>query len=254
MEKNLKFAWVSDFLSVKCWVAKYLKLDGVRDSLGGEKKAFYFGDIPTIYWWNRKKLLSFNGPNAVAIKQKLLSTLCDGDIPPTNSPNIHAKTKSSCSCNVLSADLGGIKLDMTISQYKQGRDIGCNSIAIDQVEKVLGKMQKEFENINITMHALANKVKSELNVNNMETISCLRNENTLLCVTLEVLTLELANQRMSSEDPTAYFNHQSKPDDSAVETVIVYNANSQPASRTKTISPTHTTTEESYSWLNYIRL
>ena len=106
-------------------------------------------------------------------------------------------------------------------------------------------MQKEFENINITMHALANKVNSELDVNNTETISRLRNENTLLCDTLEVLTLELANRRMSSEDPTAYSDHQSKPDDSAVEKVIVYNANSQPASRTKTISPTHTATEKS---------
>ena len=126
MEKNLKFAWVGDFSSVKCWVAEYLKLDGIWDSPGGEKKAFYVGDIPTIYWWNRKKVLSFNGPNAVAIKQKLLSTLCDGDItkeniPLTNSPNIHAKAKSSSSCNVLSADLEGIKLDRTISQCKQER-------------------------------------------------------------------------------------------------------------------------------------
>ena len=134
---------------------------------------------------------------------------------------------------------------MTISQYKQERDIGRNSIAIDQVEKVLGKMQKEFENINITMHALANKINSELYVNNTETISRLRNENTLLCDTLEVLTLELANRRMSSKDPTAYSDHQSKPDDSAVETAIVYNANSHPASRTNTISHTHTTTEKS---------
>ena len=71
---------------MKYWFAEYLKLDGVWDSPGGEKKAFYVGDIPTIYWWNKKKLLSFNGPNAVAIKQKLLSTLCDGDITKENIP------------------------------------------------------------------------------------------------------------------------------------------------------------------------
>ena len=27
MEKNFKYAWVSDFQSVKVWIAEYLKLD-----------------------------------------------------------------------------------------------------------------------------------------------------------------------------------------------------------------------------------
>jgi hypothetical protein len=38
------------------------------------KKVFISGDIPTISWWNKKKLIQIDGANAMAIKQKLLST------------------------------------------------------------------------------------------------------------------------------------------------------------------------------------
>ena len=74
IEKNLKLAWIGDFQSVKCMVAEYLELDGMWDSPGGEKKVFYSGDIPTISWWNKKKLIQIDGVNAMAIKRKLLST------------------------------------------------------------------------------------------------------------------------------------------------------------------------------------
>ena len=66
IQKNLKLAWVGDFQSVKCFAADYLKLDGEWDSPGGEKKVLYCGDSPTIttLWWNKKKLLQFEGANA----------------------------------------------------------------------------------------------------------------------------------------------------------------------------------------------
>ena len=143
IEKNLKLAWIGDFQSVKCMVAEYLEIDGWWDSPGGEKKVFYSGDIPTISWWNKKKLIQIDGVNAMAIKRKLLSANVlsyenIGSERATPRLNEASDAMSSametcgCTCNcsgkVSTADMEGLKLDMTILESRLNSVGSCNAL------------------------------------------------------------------------------------------------------------------------------
>ena len=104
------------------------------DSPGGEKKEFYSGDIPTISWWNKKKLIEIDGGNAMAIKQICYLRTCH--LSCENIGNENAKPclneasdamssavgmyNSTCNCSgeVSIAEMEGLRLDMTILQSR----------------------------------------------------------------------------------------------------------------------------------------
>ena len=62
IKKNVKLAWVGDFQSIKCLVNEYLELEGEWVSPGGEEKVFFCGNVPTITWLSKRKLLQIDGP------------------------------------------------------------------------------------------------------------------------------------------------------------------------------------------------
>ena len=75
IEKNLKLAWHSDYQSVKCPVAEYLKLDGKWDSPVGKKKVFYCDGSQTIVWLSKENQIE--GANARSLRRKLISSMYD---------------------------------------------------------------------------------------------------------------------------------------------------------------------------------
>ena len=203
IQKNLKLAWVGDFQSVKCLTADYLKLDGKWDSPGGEKKVLYCGDSPTILWWSKKKLLQFEGANAEFIQQRLLLDFCSEnhtDLVRADINKVQSDFESiKSTCNELSVDLEGMKLDMTIAESKQER-------AIDQVREDVNKIQNDFNSINSMIHNLAHD-KVVLNTYDAEIIDGLRDENRVLSDTLEVLTVELAKHKSAINSPKSIIDN-----------------------------------------------
>ena len=182
INSNLKLAWTGDFTSIKCLVREHLKLDGVWTSPGGEKKVFSCDNIPTISWWQKRKLVELHGANASTIRQKLFATLSDGnvmkdsDVMPTQ---LKTDNTPICSCNELSTDLEGIKLDLTISEAKQDKAINYNTRIIEQIRTEVNNMQIQYRKLNEKI--------SDVN-HAMETFR-LSSENSFLLQTLGNLTV-----------------------------------------------------------------
>ena len=104
------------------------------------EKIFYSGDIPTISWWNKKKLIQIDGVNAMVIKRKLLSAnvlSCENIGNERATPRLNeasdamlsAMETCGCTCNcsgkVSTADMEGLKLDMTILESRLN---SCNAL------------------------------------------------------------------------------------------------------------------------------
>ena len=218
INSNLKLAWTGDFTSIKCLVREHLKLDGVWTSPGGEKKVFICNNIPTISWWQKKKLVEFYGANASTIRQKLFATMSDGnvmkdsDVMPTQF-----KTNNTpiCSCNELSIDLEGIKLDLTISEAKQDKTIDYNTRVIEQIRTDVNNMQIQYR--------MLNEKISEIN-NAMETLR-LFSENSFLSQTLGNLAVALENHGIINEE-----NKSCSSPLSQSEKIVTVHANSDASS------------------------
>ena len=77
LNENLKLAWSGDLISLKLFVKKSLKLDGIWSSPGGEKKLFK-NDDTSIIWLKNKRYLSIEGERTKEIKRRMLSMMLIG--------------------------------------------------------------------------------------------------------------------------------------------------------------------------------
>jgi hypothetical protein len=102
----------------------------------------YSGDIPTITWWNKKKLIQIDGVNAMAIKRKLLSenmVSCENISNESATPRLNEASNAmssametcGCTCNCLdkvsTVDMEGLKHDMTILESRLNSVGSCNA-------------------------------------------------------------------------------------------------------------------------------
>ena len=193
IKDHLKLSWVGDFESLKCMVNDYLKLDGIWNSPGGEKKAFS-GDGINIFWWKKKKYIQFEGANAAILNRKLMSVFTDENKSNTiiNEPrNNRPQTvrHCTCTCNELSTDLEGLKLDIAIAEAKQNEANKHNNQAIDLVRLDVISIQRDFERIDRIVNNLTiAKITSDSN-NAAKTLR-LMNENKVLSSKVETLKSE----------------------------------------------------------------
>ena len=125
IQDNLKLSWVGDLESLKSLVNEHLKLNGVWSSPGGEKKTFSSDDVDII-WLKKKKTIQFQGTNAATIIHNLMSTFTNGNNTVNTAVN-DLKDRSqterycTCTCNELSTDLEGLKLDTVIAEESKAK-------------------------------------------------------------------------------------------------------------------------------------
>ena len=191
------------------------------------KKVFSCDNIPTIFWWQKRKLVELHGANASTIRQKLFPTLSDVNVmKDSDDMSTQLKTNSTpiCSCNELSTDLEGIKLDLTISEAKQDKAIGYNTRIIEQIRTEVNNMQIQYRKLNEKI--------SDVN-HAMETFR-LSSENSFLSQTLGNLTVALENHGTINEENKSCSSPLSQSENSVVEMVTIH-ANSDASFSPSTI-------------------
>lgn len=156
LNENLKLAWSGDLVSLKLFVEKSLKLDGIWSSPGGEKKLFK-NDNTSIIWLKNKRYLSIEGEHAKEIKRRMLSIIFTGtdddeETFETMRSNKPTNTAHEASYVELSTDLEGIKLDMVISEARSNkRHETCTS--------EIGHLREEMLNSRCLVNEMQNQIK-----------------------------------------------------------------------------------------------
>lgn len=119
---NLRVAWVGDYDSLKRFVGEDLKLNGIWDQPGGDKKIFRADGI-SISWRKTKSLLHLEGAEAGSVTQQLFAKICN-NTPTTNSDVNTENSNSSCEiisqsspckCTNVFADMAELKDTQSIN-------------------------------------------------------------------------------------------------------------------------------------------
>ena len=95
---NLRVAWVGDYDSLKRFVVEDLKLNGIWDQPGGDKKIFKADGI-SISWRKTKSLLHLEGAEAGSVTKQLFAEICNNT--PTTNGDVNTENSNS-SCEIIS--------------------------------------------------------------------------------------------------------------------------------------------------------
>lgn len=154
---ELKMAWAGDYESLKAFVNEKLGIEGEWSSPGGERKLFKSRNV-VMHWWKNKTFLSIEGNQASETKRLLMAYICDSIGEAT--PAVENLSKS-CNCAVLSTDMEGVKLDITILEAKLNQQSNVLSLLKENIEK------RSPEDVDIIKHN-SEKTCASHNVNKWE--------------------------------------------------------------------------------------
>ena len=141
---ELQLCWMGDIVQLKQFISENIELTGEWTSPGGDKKTYSDG-YTSISWRKGKKVLQIEGTEKNQIKTKLCSFICgDSDIftKVTMASNDEEGVCHSTTSE-LSAEMEGVKLDITIVE----REIDTNRRTIKNAEDRRNKMSGKFEEV-----------------------------------------------------------------------------------------------------------
>ncbi len=137
---NVHIAWVGDYDSLKKFISEDLKLDGIWEQPGVDKKTFRTDSI-SISWRKTKSLLHLEGTEAGSITQQLFAKICNNAVTAsiyfnTDNSNSLPKTilqSSSCKC----ADVFANIVELRDSQNVNNKAVSAISNSVSLIRETI---------------------------------------------------------------------------------------------------------------------
>ena len=137
------FAWSGDFESLKLLIAEDLKLEGIWEHPGGDKKVFKFNNS-SISWRKSKRILQIEGEEMGKVYQRLCAKILNSlhsTVENTNESDMSCQTNTdtlrlpSCTCADVVSDIEELKLSQEINR----EIIQALSQSVEQIAEAIGQ-------------------------------------------------------------------------------------------------------------------
>ena len=233
-----KLKWWGDLGSLKAFVFALFGQDGKWSSPGGSAKAFRNTSV-TITWYANKRSLLFSGVSGNILRNRIINQLKTKDLEKSKascSSNKGISTRdvgiqtdislmnysdkdgefSANTCNMLSVDFEGLKIEVKILESRINGEIRVNGDAIDRVRADVAVVQSQLGDLLQHRNCLHNSKdipnNGEVNLNNnntLETIAHLDRENNGLSDSVKTLQSELKEYKIDlSKTSKEYQNYR----------------------------------------------
>ena len=156
MPYHICFAWTGEYEALNKLLSEDLKLTGIWEQLGGDKKVFRTNDT-SISWRKSKSLLHLKGTDAGKITQLLCTKICEdlNGVSKTNNiiiSDCSCQTESDisqsclCKCKDICHDIEGLKSGQKVT-----------SEAIQSLSKAVSHIAETFTHFQEDMHVKINR-------------------------------------------------------------------------------------------------
>ena len=153
---HICFAWTGEYEALKKLLSEDLKLTGIWEQPGGDKKVFRTNDT-SISWRKSKSLLHLEGTDAGKITQLLCTKICEdlNGVSKTNNiiiSDCSCQTESDisqsclCKCKDICHDIEGLKSGQKVT-----------SEAIQSLSKAVSHIAETFTHFQEDMHVKINR-------------------------------------------------------------------------------------------------
>lgn len=147
---NLCFAWQGDYDSLKKFVRDELKLDGVWEQPGGDKKIFSTADI-SISWRKNKNLLHIVGDELGKYTKLLCSKIYEDICLQTTSTDGSSQTEPAILQSTIGKDND---VYSHIDDLRSGQELNRFAIqslshSVEHLTEIISQFRKEIDKVNI---------------------------------------------------------------------------------------------------------
>ncbi len=153
---NLCFAWHGDYDSLKNFFRDELKLDGVWEQPGGDKKIFSTADI-SICWRKNKNLLHIAGEKEAEYKKLFCSKIIENVCPQATSTDGSSQTEKVVLQSTKADDIDDLRSGQELNRVA----IQSLSHSVEHLAEIISQFRKEMDSNQ--QYLVDKKSRSEIN-------------------------------------------------------------------------------------------